>query len=445
MGSGRHIGFWHDTWLGNQPLRELIGPLGPDEQELRVQDVLAIDGSWNLQQISIQLPEEILDKIIAVPRGIITQTEDRPVWKYSSSGCFSTKTAYQLACGGDPGSKSEEWNWIWKAPTHPRITMFLWMACHQKIPTADQLHRRGMNVNPICSRCDRGVEDTAHVLRDCVFVSRIWRRIGIPISKRASFSLPVYDWLRINCCAYESVHMNLNWSIAFLQVIWQIWTSRNEAIFTTNAERNSLHHLCIQKATEFQASLKPQPAKSVIQIAVRWTPPPSGWYKLNTDGSVGGISNRAGAGGLIRDERGTWTSWFSRFVGSTNSLITELWAVREGLQLAKRLNIQNLVVELDALVVVNLLNGLNVNEFLTPIVLDCREILQGFREARVQHSFREGNRVADLLAKMGRHLTSGMIIFDVPPRELLLPLMYDAWGCQCPRLIRLLPAERAGD
>lgn len=108
---------------------------------------------------------------------------------------------------------------------------------------------------------------------------------------------------------------------------------------------------------------------------------PSGWYKINTDGSVSGDTNRVGVGDVIRDRMGSCVPRFARFLGSTNSLIVELWAVREGPILARSLNIQYLIIELDAQIVVGLLNSRTpINEFLTSILLDYRKILREFME-----------------------------------------------------------------
>lgn len=132
-------------------------------------------------------------------------------------------------------------------------------------------------------------------------------------------------------------------------------------------------------------------------------------------------------------------------MGITNSLIAELWAVREGLNLARKCNIQYLIVELDALVAVNLLLGSgSENELLTPIVVDCRKILREFRGVRVQHNYREGNMVADTLAKMGRDSILDVIYFETPPREVMLSTLYDAWGCHFPRTVHALPVTETG-
>lgn len=214
------------------------------------------------------LPREIWERIRAVPRGLWETRVDRIAWKYSVTGQFSTKSAHILAYGGDPLAMNESWEWVWKSPTHPRIIMFIWMAGHQKIPTNYQLHKRGMDISLGCPRCRNGVEDTSHALRDYPMAARVWRRIGIPQSKWATFSLPIFEWLRVNSSAYELVHMNLNWFVVFLQAVWVIWTSRNDAIFRSNYERKPLHLLYLQRAAEFQASLTPQSGRNVVLINV---------------------------------------------------------------------------------------------------------------------------------------------------------------------------------
>ncbi len=55
-------------------------------------------------------------------------------------------------------------------------------------------------------------------------------------------------------------------------------------------------------------------------IPVKWTPPPLGWFKLNTDGSSLGNPRLAGGGGVIRNHLGEWVGGFSRAIGFTTSV-----------------------------------------------------------------------------------------------------------------------------
>ena len=90
-------------------------------------------------------------------------------------------------------------------------------------------------------------------------------------------------------------------------------------------------------------------------------------------------SDRAGCGGLVRDEHGNWIGGFTRYIGSTNSFIAELWGLREGLLLCCNLDIDFLVVEVDAQAVVEIFkNDSYVNNAISPLLDDCRHLAARF-------------------------------------------------------------------
>lgn len=115
---------------------------------------------------------------------------------------------------------------------------------------------------------------------------------------------------------------------------------------------------CTSKAIEFYAlvyCLKPD--RNLVHIQIKWTPPPLGWFKLNSNGSSEGNPGKVGGGGLIRNSEGIWISGYARNIGSASSVLVELWALRDGFALALSLGLTHLVVELDALVVVSFLDS----------------------------------------------------------------------------------------
>ena len=64
---------------------------------------------------------------------------------------------------------------------------------------------------------------------------------------------------------------------------------------------------------------------------------------------------------------------YSRAIGFTTSIITELWALRDGLNLAIQLGIQQLEFELDAKVIVDLLkSNKKPNTAYSPLLSNCR-------------------------------------------------------------------------
>lgn len=145
----------------------MIGPIPFTELHLRVSDLLNTDGSWDFERISLQLPAEVMAAIRAMPRSLMGGEDDRLVWHFFSSGEFTNKTAYELACGRQQGAIGGLWSWIWKTKTIPRIQMFMWICSHVKLPTAHHLRQRGLNIGPECTICHQAEEDIHHILHSC--------------------------------------------------------------------------------------------------------------------------------------------------------------------------------------------------------------------------------------------------------------------------------------
>ena len=141
-----------------------------------------------------------------------------------------------------------------------------------------------------------------------------------------------------------------------------------------------------------------------------------GWFKLNTDGSSIQHRGLAGGGGLIRDAFENWVIGFSSRFDFASSIIAELSALRHGLVMAKNIG----VVELDAKIAVNLVTNMSkTKKSMKSIVMECKNLLQNFEEYIVQRTYREGNRVANVLARWGviklRHLLFIIIMLLLNP------------------------------
>ena len=110
-------------------------------------------------------------------------------------------------------------------------------------------------------------------------------------------------------------------------------------------------------------------------LAVDWEKPLVGWAKLNSDGSALGNPWRTSGGGVIRDHNGKWLKGYTRSLGCTNSCMAELWALRDGLLLARDMGLNSLIIELDALSVVLLMFNNTPNLTLEPLLNDCRNLV----------------------------------------------------------------------
>ena len=162
------------------------------------------------------------------------------------------------------------------------------------------------------------------------------------------------------------------------------------------------------------------------------------WYKVNLDRSSLGNPGLVGGGGLIKNDKGEWIRGYARAIGSTTSATTKLWALRDVIILCMALNLQAVVFELDAKLVINLLNkeekSMNGNEI---IVGDCKEGLQRIHQVRIQHCYGKVNKRADVLARRSTLLPQDFVIFLEPPSNVSLLLSLDAIGTLYDRSISL--------
>ncbi|KAL0004564.1 hypothetical protein SO802_012125 [Lithocarpus litseifolius] len=98
--------------------------------------------------------------------------------------------------------------------------------------------------------------------------------------------------------------------------------------------------------------------------------------------------------------------------------------MRDGLMLCLRLGINAVEVEVDASSVVSLLaNATETNSEFASLVDDCRNMLKRIPQVRLKHCYREGNKCADRLARLGTDMEESYVIFDAPP-TVVVPLLF---------------------
>ena len=128
--------------------------------------------------------------------------------------------------------------------------------------------------------------------------------------------------------------------------------------------------------------------------------PLENWVKLNTNGSSIGNPGLAGGEGLIRNANGEWVRGFARAIGVTTSAVAELWALRDGIHLYIALKIVVVIIELDAKLVVDLLQKEDRNQNSLDVILgDCKAGLRDIPVVEIQNCYRETNKCADALAR----------------------------------------------
>ena len=150
-----------------------------------------------------------------------------------------------------------------------------------------------------------------------------------------------------------------------------------------------------------------------------------------------GNPRKVGGGDLIRDSQGKWVKGYMRKIGMATSVEAEFWALRDGLTLASQMGINNIVVELDAKVVIDLVCAINTpNRYYSPLLNDCRILLTRFQDMRIRHVYREGNKFADMLARESCWLNDDFVVLESPLlNDLCILLDADVTGMYSVRLV----------
>uniref|UniRef100_A0A1S4DRT1 RNase H type-1 domain-containing protein n=1 Tax=Nicotiana tabacum TaxID=4097 RepID=A0A1S4DRT1_TOBAC len=111
---------------------------------------------------------------------------------------------------------------------------------------------------------------------------------------------------------------------------------------------------------------------------------------------------------------GDWVG-FMRGLPNTDSLRAELHALWMGLKIALEQGLSPLMIDIDYEHVLKMLKHGNLTH--NPIISECRYLMEQLGNPAIDHSYREQNQVADLLAKEGakKEVFDKTQFFAVPP------------------------------
>lgn len=91
---------------------------------------------------------------------LVSNNEDRRIWKWEGSHRFSVKTYYQFLVDGGIGYAFHE---VWKFPSPLKVKIIIWFVFRSCLNTKDRLIIKGVHVNPCCVLCDKTHETHEHL------------------------------------------------------------------------------------------------------------------------------------------------------------------------------------------------------------------------------------------------------------------------------------------
>lgn len=151
-------------------------------------------------------------------------------------GLFSVKSGYkvdqvrvfhQLPSSSKGDQRRSWWSGLWKMNIPSKIKIFLWRACLDRLPTGDNLVKRGIEGVRHCCASGRDGENLQHIFWFCKAAARVWQ-----CSRFCHFFPPSNDFSVMNTlrdCLELSSWVRLEEMVVLL---WAIWGARNTRYFT---------------------------------------------------------------------------------------------------------------------------------------------------------------------------------------------------------------------
>ncbi|CAN1174693.1 Putative ribonuclease H protein At1g65750, partial [Linum perenne] len=438
--NGKSTLFWQHRWLdsGTKLIEWATRPLDDRELEMSVAEATTEPGVWNWEFLRDRLPPSCLEQIAGMDAPIVCNEEDGMIWGPDSRGRFSIASAYEITTATNYDSAANLWKCVWKWQGPNRIKHFLWLVAHNRLLTNSERNRRHMTTEDCCRLCPNSTEDSLHVLRDCRSARDFWVNFA-PVSKDASFFTgTIQEWL-------PKYIGDADFGLQFGIALWLIWKTRNEDIFegkkvTSDQLRLRVHSWIAgvretMKASSFLLSGIDDRRRETL---ISWIPAPDDWVTVNTDGSVLQPQSLAAGGGIVRDSHGNKIAAFSANFGRCSIMRAELRAAALGLEVAWNSGCRKVNIQVDSTAAINAIQGdPNSSGRHCQVLQRIRNLCDRDWTTAVTHTFREGNRVADLLAHHGHSLAYGCHILANCNPDIRFALFSDCIGASTPRMILL--------
>ncbi|XP_050222822.1 uncharacterized protein LOC126672915 [Mercurialis annua] len=428
IGENSRLNFWTDEWIVPTVAERMNLSYSVKSKKTDLVTDFFINESWIL-------PSYISSDIGNAIRSIspCRDTSDTCLWEHSLDGKFKVSLAYILTLGV---TEQVPWSkFLWKEILPPSRSMICWRAFLGYLPTENNLQKKGFNLVSRCSLCNNNREDVDHLFVNCSFSHALWMVISSIFDRQINTNGSLHSLIMDASNEKFSPQVFSVWNVAVVTTIWSIWKHRNMIIF--DGQLPNIHGvirkiLCCLKECDFLSlrhcnnsindmitlkllRIKSVPRKPQRVISVVWRSPPTGWIKVNTDGSALGAPGPAGGGGIFRNTRGFCQGCFALHLGCSFAFMAEIEAAIYAVLKASEMGFQFVWLECDSIYVVNLFKrrDMQIPWKLRLRWIACLKYINSIQFV-VSHIFREGNAVADDLARHGA-LNNGVFWWNQSP------------------------------
>jgi hypothetical protein len=232
------------------------------------------------------------------------------------------------------------------------VALFLWKACTNILPRKENLYKCGIVSDLLCPICGLAPETVGHVLWSCLASKDVW--LGNMVRIQMS-TCDENDFINI----VEKLMRRLGEEEMqqFVFMARQVWFRRNKFIFEDEFDSLVSVNITAHEQLDLFEAAEIQSTRSMMEVVtkleMKWEKPPCGWLKLNWDASIEKNGRKMKVGIVIRDQEGALlvANCITK-IGLTNPSVAEAMGAWQSASLINQLGLQKVIVEGDALQVI---------------------------------------------------------------------------------------------
>jgi ribonuclease HI len=442
------VKFWEDSWHGLPPLsydndlRDVIHIIKENWGEFLIDYVLAVERFsgkviWKdpfILPISYSHKQHLF-KVMIERKIFLNNENDVLIWAPSPNGEYSIKAGYKaLKLVEQHETKQRAFSFCWNNTVLPKAGCFAWLALRKRILTSDRLQKLNISQPFQCVLCSEDVETVDHLFIHCSFAQQCWNFVMQKLNLSMPLPYTLWDLFQSWPILFSKSFFACIWKCSPALVIWAIWWERNKRIFRNVTNSIDLVLKGLEKSisevvnahvknkisnysfTQWDNSILKRwnhisippfmasspPNNHVDRSQIKWLPPTNGCIKVNFDGSSRSNSGKAGCGICLRNHLGEVLAFKCLSLPSSTNNTAEAFGLLYGLVLAKNLELKVIHIEGDSNLIINAcIKRQIINWRIKYIMSKIWCLIDSFDSCLISHTYREGNSVADLLAKWG--------------------------------------------
>uniref|UniRef100_A0A1J3E5Y1 Putative mitochondrial protein n=1 Tax=Noccaea caerulescens TaxID=107243 RepID=A0A1J3E5Y1_NOCCA len=420
VGSGDSISVWNDPWIPDSRPRSAICNGVNYYPHLRVSELIDRSTStWNLPLLHQFFTATEIEAIIGIPISN-ANWPDSLGWAFTKTGRYTVKSGYSTAQKYTDNNLGPTYGpdvrpllaKVWKMQCSPKIRHFVWNAIMGCVPVGTRLEGRGIQIDPVCTRCGLAAETINHALFECPPALQVWALSPIPTPMHV---FPI-DALLTNI-AHLFWHLpNDDSVLIYPWLLWYVWKARNDKLFS-NIDREPPDIVSLA-AAEAKAWAEAQIQDVVLLPGPTRMDPglPERMERCQVDGSWKITECREGLGwyyhNTVTDEKLMGASNLRR---GLSPLQAELEALVWAMQCMLRHNKRTIVFETDCSDIVKMVSTPEEWPAFSILLDEIDKCKREFTLCSVMHIPRTRNTRADKLARSARDLPYNVYFINHTP------------------------------